>query len=149
MNKTRATWRIIHTYPVGRPRPPSPTAPPPDLAPAAMEHLCLYGNTRRLTEEELANAVHIDSRRSAASVRVWATQPRCPWRKRKILATTARSGLREQAVQGSRGEAAQPPKKPADRFHKAAGRALHDLKISSRRAFLRYPSEKLGEKYSR
>ncbi len=52
---------IIHTYqkfdPVNF---PSPTAPPPDLVSPAFEHLLFYGNTRRLTEEELARAVHID-----------------------------------------------------------------------------------------
>ena len=61
MNNKNDLGGIIHTYlgydPVNF---PSPTAPPPDLASPALEHLLLYGNTRRLTEEELANAVRID-----------------------------------------------------------------------------------------
>src|SRR5262249_60829032 len=61
MNKKDDLGGIIHTYLGYDPANfPSPTAPPPDLATPAMEHLLFYGNTRRLTEEELANAVHID-----------------------------------------------------------------------------------------
>src|SRR6516164_6794944 len=52
---------IIHTYQKYDPKSfPSPTQPPPDLVSPAFEHLLYYGSTRRLTEEELANAVHID-----------------------------------------------------------------------------------------
>src|SRR5215203_3072226 len=52
---------IIHTYQKYDPVEfPSPTAPPPDLVSAAFDHLLTYGSTRRLTEEELARAVHID-----------------------------------------------------------------------------------------
>src|SRR5947209_15602554 len=52
---------IIHTYqkydPVNL---PSPTAPPPDLVSPAFEHMLYYGSMRRLTDEQLARAVHID-----------------------------------------------------------------------------------------
>src|SRR5260370_7245140 len=52
---------IIHTYqkydPVNL---PGPNVPPPDMVSPAFEHLMFYGNTRRLTEEELARAVRID-----------------------------------------------------------------------------------------
>src|SRR5437773_8026630 len=52
---------IIHTYQKYDPVEfPSPTAPPPDLVSPAFEHLLYYGNTRRLTDEELARAVRID-----------------------------------------------------------------------------------------
>src|SRR5439155_9128821 len=52
---------IIHTYQKYDPAEfPSPTAPPPDLVSPAFEHLLYYGNTRRLTDEELARAVRID-----------------------------------------------------------------------------------------
>ena len=52
---------IIHTYQKFDPiNFPSPTAPPPDVVSPAFEHLLFYGNTRRLTEEELARAVHLD-----------------------------------------------------------------------------------------
>ena len=46
---------------------PSPTAEPPDMVSPAMDHLLTYGSTRRLTEEELARAVHIDP---ATAIRV-------------------------------------------------------------------------------
>lgn len=52
---------LIHTYLGYDPNNfPSPTAPPPDLASAAMEHMLAYGSTRDLTPEELANAIKLD-----------------------------------------------------------------------------------------
>ncbi len=52
---------VIHTYQKFDPVEfPSPTAPPPDMVTPAFEHLLQFGNTRRLTEEELARAVRID-----------------------------------------------------------------------------------------
>ena len=52
---------VIHTYQKFDPVEfPSPTAPPPDLVTPAFEHLLHYGNTRGLTEEELARAMQID-----------------------------------------------------------------------------------------
>src|SRR6202035_5709628 len=52
---------VIHTYQKFDPVEfPSPTAPPPDLVSPAFEHLLHYGSMRRLTEEELARAVHLD-----------------------------------------------------------------------------------------
>jgi len=52
---------LIHTYLGYDPKNfPSPTAEPPDLASAAMEHMLAYGSTRDLTPEELANAILLD-----------------------------------------------------------------------------------------
>lgn len=52
---------IIHSYQQYDPKNfPSPTAPPPDLASAAMEHMLAYGSLRDLTPEELAEAIHLD-----------------------------------------------------------------------------------------
>lgn len=52
---------LVHTYLGYDPKNfPSPTAPPPDLASAAMEHMLAYGSTRDLTPEELANAIRLD-----------------------------------------------------------------------------------------
>ena len=63
MNSSERLGGIIHTYQKYDPiNLPSPTAPPPDMVSPAFEHLLFYGNTRRLTEEELARAVHIDPR---------------------------------------------------------------------------------------
>src|SRR5438270_3955123 len=80
---------IIHTYqkfdPVNF---PSPTAPPPDMVSPAFEHLLFYGNTRRLTEEELARAVHIDpSQIKGLGPSLDALREILEERKRKILAT--------------------------------------------------------------
>ncbi|TDJ58777.1 MAG: VWA domain-containing protein [Planctomycetota bacterium] len=52
---------IIHTYQGYDPRHfPPPTREPPDMVTGAFEHMLAYGSTRRLTEEELARAVHLD-----------------------------------------------------------------------------------------
>src|SRR5438034_10737664 len=80
---------IIHTYqkfdPVNF---PSPTAPPPDLVSPAFEHLLFYGNTRRLTEEELARAVRIDpSQIRGLGPSLAALMEMLRERKRKILST--------------------------------------------------------------
>ena len=61
MNSNDRLGGIIHTYQKFDPVDfPSPTAPPPDMVSPAFEHLLFYGNTRRLTEEELARAIRID-----------------------------------------------------------------------------------------
>src|ERR1700732_2093539 len=61
MNKRDDLGGIIHTYQKFDPTEfPSPTTAPPDMVSPAFEHLLYYGNARRLTEEELARAVHID-----------------------------------------------------------------------------------------
>ena len=52
---------IIHTYQGYDPRSfPPPTREPPDMVSGAFEHMLTFGGTRRLTEEELARAVHLD-----------------------------------------------------------------------------------------
>src|SRR5258705_13462681 len=78
---------IIHTYqkydPVNF---PSPTAPPPDMVSPAFEHLLFYGNTRRLTEEELARAIHLDpSQIKGLGPSLDALMEMLRERKRKIL----------------------------------------------------------------
>src|SRR3954462_443681 len=121
MNNKCARGGIIHTYlgydPVHF---PSSTAPPPDLASAAMEHLLFYGNTRRLTEEELANAVHIDpSQIRGLGPSLEAIADMLRERKRKILERYETSAAQESArtqFHDAAGEV-QPPKKLADRFH--------------------------------
>src|SRR6059058_4487977 len=80
---------IIHTYQKFDPvHFPSPTAPPPDLVSPAFEHLLLYGNSRRLTEEELARAVRLDpSQIAGLGPSLAALMEMLRERKRKILAT--------------------------------------------------------------
>src|SRR5436305_14965485 len=99
MNNKNDLGGIIHTYlgydPLNF---PSPTAPPPDLASAAMEHLLFYGNTRRLTEEELARAVHIDpSQIKGLGPSLDALMEMLQERKRKILATYETDTVQELA----------------------------------------------------
>src|ERR1700726_3719219 len=80
---------VIHTYQKYDPATfPSPTAPPPDLVSPAFEHLLYYGNARRLTEEELARAVHIDpSQIRGLGPSLESLMAMLRERKRKILAT--------------------------------------------------------------
>src|SRR5205807_9931797 len=90
---------IIHTYqkydPVNF---PSPTAPPPDMVSPAFEHLLLYGNTRRLTEEELARAIRIDpSQIQGLGPSLHALMEMLRERKRKILETYETDRVQEEA----------------------------------------------------
>src|ERR1700736_6361457 len=89
MSSRETLGGIIHTYqkydPVNL---PSPTAPPPDLVSPAMEHLLFYGNTRRLTPEEMARAIRIDpSQIKGLGPSLEALMEILRERKRKILAT--------------------------------------------------------------
>jgi uncharacterized protein with von Willebrand factor type A (vWA) domain len=152
---------IIHTYlgydPVHF---PSPTAPPPDLATPAMEHLLTYGNTRRLTDEELANAVRIDPsqiRGLGPSLNAIAEMLR--ERKRKILETYETTAVQVEAHKTfhESAEKYRPPKKLADRFNRAVKEEqLHDLESlyyavgDDRDPFARSIvslAQKLGDKY--
>lgn len=59
--RTAPLGGIVHTYLGYDPKNfPSPTAPPPDLAGAAFEHMLQYGSMREFTPEELAAAVRLD-----------------------------------------------------------------------------------------
>lgn len=61
LNRRKPLGGIVHTYQKYDPqRFPSPTSPPPDIASAAMDHMLMYGSSRRLTPEELADAIEID-----------------------------------------------------------------------------------------
>jgi uncharacterized protein with von Willebrand factor type A (vWA) domain len=161
MNTKTDLGGIIHTYlgydPVHF---PSPNASPPDLATPAMEHLLFYGNTRRLTEEELANAVHIDpSQIRGLGPSLEAIAEMLRERKRKILATYETSAAQEDARKQFH-EAADkvlPPKRLAERFREAVkDEQLHDLEQlfyaagNDRDPFARSLvtlSDKLGNKY--
>src|SRR5437667_12658723 len=80
---------IIHTYQKSDPvNLPSPTAPPPDMVSPAFEHLLFYGNTRRLTPEEMARAIHLDPRQiKGLGPSLEALMEILRERKRKILET--------------------------------------------------------------
>src|SRR5580700_7276884 len=109
---------VIHTYQKFDPVEfPSPTAPPPDMVSPAMEHLLLYGNTRRLTEEELARAVHIDpSQIKGLGPSLDALMEMLLERKRKIPATYETDKVQQTAKTNFHDSAAKqrPPKKLAE-----------------------------------
>jgi len=114
---------VIHTYqkfdPVNF---PSPTAPPPDLVSPAFEHLLLYGNTRRLTPEELARAVRIDPRQiKGLGPSLEALMAILRERKRKILASYETGQVQSEAHSSFHNAAEQmkPPGKIAQRFREA------------------------------
>lgn len=61
MVKQKPLGGVIHTYQKFDPKNfPSPTAAPPDVVSPAFEHMLAYGSMRELTDEELANAIHLD-----------------------------------------------------------------------------------------
>src|SRR5271166_6351473 len=123
---------IIHTYqkydPVNL---PSPTAPPPDMVSPAFEHLLFYGNTRRLTEEELARAVRIDpSQIQGLGASLEALMEMLRERKRKILETYETGRVETEARKNFVNQAGtmQPPSNIARRFQQAVREEqLHEL----------------------
>src|ERR1700745_845362 len=111
---------IIHTYqkfdPVNF---PSPTAPPPDLVSPAFEHMLYYGNMRRLTEEELARAIHLDpSQIRGLGPSLEALMAILRERKRKILETYETKKVQNEAKRNFHDLAEQtpPPKELAGKF---------------------------------
>jgi uncharacterized protein with von Willebrand factor type A (vWA) domain len=132
MNSNDCLGGIIHTYQKFDPVEfPSPTAPPPDLVSPAFEHLLLYGNTRRLTEEELARAIRIDpSQIQGLGPSLEALMAILQERKRKILETYETDKVQEEAHQrfAEFAKGMQPPPKLARQFHEAVHEEqLHDL----------------------
>jgi uncharacterized protein with von Willebrand factor type A (vWA) domain len=152
---------VIHTYqkfdPVNF---PSPTAPPPDMVSPAFEHLLFYGNTRRLTPEELARAVRIDpSQIRGLGPSLEALMAILRERKRKILATYETGRAETEARNNYHDMAAQmkPPGRIAGKFQQAVrDEQLRDLERlwyqsgDERGKFARdllKLVERLGEKY--
>ena len=123
---------IIHTYqqydPVNF---PSPRTEAPDLATPAMEHLLQYGSTRELTEEELANAIHLDpSQIAGLGPTLESLRAMLEERKRKILETYETTKAQERASRAFKDASrnAQPPKHLETRFRKAiTEQQLYDL----------------------
>ncbi len=123
---------IIHTYqkydPVNL---PAPTQPPPDLVSPALEHMLMFGDARRLTDEELARAIHLDpSQIAGLGPSLDALLAMLLERKRKILAK-----YETESVQGTARKEFQkasskidPPPKLRERFKQAIqDEQLHDL----------------------
>src|SRR6516164_3120626 len=107
MSKPDDLGGIIHTYQKYDPvQFPSPSAPPPDLVSPAFEHLLYYGNTRRLSEEELARAVRIDpSQIRGLGPSLEALMEMLRERKRKILETYETSHAEQEAHRNFHGAA--------------------------------------------
>jgi uncharacterized protein with von Willebrand factor type A (vWA) domain len=152
---------IIHTYQKYDPAEfPSPTAPPPDLVSPAFEHWLAYGNMRRLTEEELARAVHLDpSQIKGLGPSLEALKQILEDRKRKILETYETDTVQAEAHRSFHDQARQvrPPSKLAKEFAEAVREEqLYDLERlwyragdergEFARALLRL-TERLGDKY--
>jgi uncharacterized protein with von Willebrand factor type A (vWA) domain len=114
---------IIHTYqkydPVNL---PAPTQPPPDLVSPALEHMLMFGDARRLTDEELARAIHLDpSQIAGLGPSLDALLAMLLERKRKILAkyeTESVQGTARKDFQRAAGKI-DPPAKLRDRFKRA------------------------------
>jgi uncharacterized protein with von Willebrand factor type A (vWA) domain len=123
---------IIHTYQKYDPVEfPSPTAEPPDMVSSAFDHLLTYGNTRRLTEEELANAVKIDpSQIAGLGPSLEALQQMLEDRKRRILETYETDSVQQLAHQAFHESArtVRPPSKLERDFRTAVKEEqLYDL----------------------
>src|SRR3954454_20767411 len=123
---------IIHTYqkydPVNL---PSPTAPPPDLVSPAFEHWLYHGSPRRLTEEELARAVHLDpSQIRGLGPTLDSLRAMLEERKRRILSTYETDAVQNEAHGNFHDSARKmkPPGKIARDFQQAVREEqLHDL----------------------
>lgn len=114
---------VIHTYQKYDPRHfPSPTQPPPDAVSPAFEHLLMFGKLRRLTEEELARAVHLDpSQIAGLGPSIDALIAMLLERKRKILSKYETDSVQRAArrVYRRKGEQLQPPRRLRQRFQRA------------------------------
>ncbi|MEO0512757.1 MAG: hypothetical protein AAF108_07665 [Planctomycetota bacterium] len=101
---------------------PSPTTPPPDLASAAFEQMMMFGGSRRLSAEDLANAIEIDpSQIAGLGPSIDALRAMLEERKRKILETYETGAARAEAKQAYEDAArgTRPPKKLQYDYHSA------------------------------
>src|SRR5947207_6182392 len=152
---------IIHTYqkydPVNL---PAATQQPSALVSPAMEHFLMFGDAGRLTDEELARAIHLDpSQIAGLGPSLDALLAMLLERKRKILAkfeTESVQGTARKEYHKAAGKI-EPPPKLKDRFKRAIQdeqlRDLENLWYSAddeRSKFARQVVqlvEKLGNKY--
>lgn len=123
MSEQSTPGGIVHTYqrydPVNF---PSPTAPPPDMVSPLMNHLLTFGDTDEFTEEQLANAIHIDASQIAGlGPSLNALKEMLLERKRKILETYETKAAEKAANDAFQNAAkkAKPPSKLAKDYHKA------------------------------
>lgn len=152
---------IVHQYQKYDPKNfPSPTQPPPDLVSPAMEHMMMYGNTRRLTEEELARAVKLDpSQFKNLGPSIDMIMAMLLERKRKILEKYETESVQNLAARNftETAKSIQPPQRFDDRFQRAIiEEQIYDLERlwyavgNDQSKFARellFVTERLGEKY--
>lgn len=123
---------VIHVYQKYDPvNVPGPASPPPDVVSPAFEHLLEYGNLDDFTDEQLANAVHIDpSQIAGLGPSIDHLRAMLEEGKRKILATyetaAAQAAAGKAFADAARG--VKPPDKLKKRFDAAVKQEqLRDL----------------------
>lgn len=123
MSKKKPIGGIVHTYQKYDPKSfPSPTQPPPDAVSPAFEHALMYGNMRRLTDEELARAIKIDpSQIAGLGPSIDALIAMLLERRRKILEKYETDTVQLRAKKEYRGvgDRLDPPNKLKPRFELA------------------------------
>lgn len=157
----RSLGGLIHAYQKYDPKHfPSPRQPEPDLASAAFEHMMQFGSLRRLTPEELANAIKIDpSQIAGLGPSLESLIKMLEERKRKILATYETSRVMKEAAEQVKDAAAraEAPKRLRQAFSRAVRqeqiRDLERLWYGVERSDPRFAADllkvtnRLGEKY--
>jgi len=106
-SRSRGLGGLIHSYQRYDPRNfPPPTAPPPDIAGAAMEHMMEFGSLRDLSPEELARAVKIDpSQIAGLGPSLDAIAAMLKARREKILSTYEADTVQQRADEAYRARA--------------------------------------------
>jgi hypothetical protein len=151
---------IIHTYQGYDPKNfPSPTQPAPDFVSPAFEHMLRFGETRELTDAELARAVHLDIKQIAGlGPSLESLRKMLEERKRKILEKWETSKVRGEADKAFQKQArtTQPPDELKEAYKQAIeSEQIRDLELlwyrtNERSRFARQLLqlvERLGDKY--
>jgi uncharacterized protein with von Willebrand factor type A (vWA) domain len=117
---------VIHTYLGYDPKTfPSPTAPPPDVAGAAFDHMLMFGSMDDFTPEQLAQAIQLDpSMFPQLGPSIGSIEAMLRERKAKILATfdPAPAAKSAQSALASEQGVAQPPDDQRAAFDRAVKR---------------------------
>ncbi|MCI0703761.1 MAG: hypothetical protein L0241_22105 [Planctomycetia bacterium] len=129
-HETQTPGGIVHTYqrydPVNF---PSPSKPPPDMVSPLMNHMLAFGDTDEFTEEQLANAIHIDASQIAGlGPSLNALKEMLLERKRKILETYETKAVQKAAERAFR-DAAQKAKPPG-KLKKDYDRAVKEEQLA-------------------
>ncbi len=126
---SRPLGGLIHAYQKFDPkRFPSPSQPEPDIASAAFDHMMRFGSLRRLTPEELANAIMLDpSQIAGLGPSLESLIEMLEERKRKILETYETSEAIKEAEKEYMDAATQA--RVPKRFQKPFMRIIRDQQI--------------------